>query len=395
MIKSLLPAFFFCLPFLLTAQNDLSGTWSGLLFQNDKPDTFYYQINLTQKGDDLSGYSFSKNKDGQTAAQFQLVGTKKDDLYVLQEVKQLFPDQPKWCLKYLSLNYSNGVLEGFWEADGCIPGTLRLTNAKFSSTPATAPFPLGHWTGQVAQSDRDYGFFYELDLEADGKGTSTIVSEGNGGTARHALEWHIDEDTGNLILSETKLLEKSSPDWRWCMKSGNLKVTRDDLKTTLSGPWWGYIEGYTPQTGPCAPGQMYLEQIAPTPAIEIPAIPAFQPYVDATARTVKTGRVLEVGRPDIRIKVWDNGIVDGDILTLFLNGRKILNEYRVSKRKFSINVKLHQGINYLILHAEDLGKISPNTVAVSVDDGIKEQIVILSSNLKESGAVMIRTFEIK
>jgi len=59
-----------------------------------------------------------------------------------------------------------------------------------------------------------------------------------------------------------------------------------------------------------------------------------------------------------------------------------------------MNIKLEKKTNYLILHAEDLGDITPNTVAVSVDDGVKEQRIILSSNLRESGAVMIRQFQI-
>lgn len=47
----------------------------------------------------------------------------------------------------------------------------------------------------------------------------------------------------------------------------------------------------------------------------------------------------------------------------------------------------------MVLHADDLGDISPNTVAVSIDDGQREQVIIVSSNLAESGALMIRKIE--
>ena len=87
--------------------------------------------------------------------------------------------------------------------------------------------------------------------------------------------------------------------------------------------------------------------------------------------------------------------VDGDIVTVFLNGELLFEKYRVTKHKYAKVVKLKPDDNYLILHAEDLGDISPNTVAVSIDDGVKEQIIILSSNLSESGAIMIKQFKIE
>ena len=103
----------------------------------------------------------------------------------------------------------------------------------------------------------------------------------------------------------------------------------------------------------------------------------------------------EVRSRDLYLRVWDNGTVDGDVVTLFLNGRRILHNFRVSKRKRVIPVTLEAANNFLILHAEDLGDIIPNTVAVSIDDGFKEQIIILSSNLAESGAVLIREVKVE
>jgi hypothetical protein len=177
------------------------------------------------------------------------------------------------------------------------------------------------------------------------------------------------------------------------MKSAKLTILQNQNRKELVGDWWGYIEGYDQESGPCAPGQLYLEQpiIKREEKIEIPK---FHEYVEDQSRPVNVGRVLEVKSQNIQIKVWDNGIVDGDVLSLFLNGKKLLENHRVSKRKYAMNIKLEKKTNYLILHAEDLGDITPNTVAVSVDDGVKEQRIILSSNLRESGAVMIRQFQI-
>ena len=369
---------------------NLSGKWSGILLQKGKPDTFYYQLNLTQTDNQITGFSFSKNKDGETAAKFEIVGTKKDNLLTLQEINQLEPKGAKWCLKHIRLNIKSGILEGNWEAEGCVPGTMRLINSAFQND-ENLPTPLGKWVGYVSQDDRDYGFYFETEFLPDGKGNSYIVSEGNGGSANHILNWTYFDEL--VTFEETEISRKTSGEWRWCMKSAELVFSESENKKMLRGSWKGYIEGYTQESGPCAPGTLYLEQIIPEKK-ETVKIPEFQPYVEDEGRKVKVGRVLEVSGESIRIKVWDNGIVDGDVLSLFLNGKKILDNHRVSKRKYGMNVKLEKKTNYLILHAEDLGDITPNTVAVSVDDGKKEQIIILSSNLRESGAVMIRQFEI-
>lgn len=380
----------FLFPSSTIFSQNISGKWSGILFQEGKTDTFYYQIDLSDKDNELSGFSFSKNKNGETAAKFEIIGTKNEQEITLQEITQLEPKGAKWCMKHIRLSLKNGVLSGNWEAEGCIPGTMRLTNAEFNLN-QNLPTPLGKWTGSVSQSDRDYGFYYELELFENGTGKSYIVSEGNGGSAQHSVSWSKSGDV--LEFEETSIIQKTSEEWPWCMKSGKLIISEGSNRKQMDGKWWGYIEGYTQESGPCAPGKLYLEQpiIKIEPTIKIPE---FQGYVMDQKREVKVGRVLEVSGQNIRVKVWDNGIVDGDVLSLFLNGKKLLDKHRVSKRKYGLNIKLEKKTNYLILHAEDLGDITPNTVAVSVDDGKKEQIIILSSNLRESGAVMIRQFEI-
>jgi len=163
----------------------------------------------------------------------------------------------------------------------------------------------------------------------------------------------------------------------------------------LEGAWEGYIEGNTPPEGRCAPGTIVLEKPILTRSIVKTIEQPFQAYEISTQRQAKIMSTVEVKSANIKLKIWDNGTVDGDIATVFLNGEQLVKRYRVSKYKYSIPVTLKEDNNFLILHAEDLGDIPPNTVAVSVDDGIREQIIVLSSNLKESGAILIRQFKIE
>lgn len=391
--------FFFTSTIIWT--QDLSGIWEGTLYQDDRDKTYYYQVQIEQNNGIIKGTSFSRDEETGNKAQFTLTGAWNGEQLVLQEIEQVSPPTPKWCLKYITLELMTGPssrLEGRWKADGCRPGKLILNSPKQLEPqqdylPETSFNIAGKWMGFLYQDDRNYGFYYEVDIDEGGEGTSYIVSEDNGGSAYIKLNWDYDPEEERLMIKETAVREKTDEKWPWCIKSAklNLKAAKD--RHMLEGDWLGYIEGHTQKSGACAPGKMLLERIIPSPEIKEEE-KKMLPYEQNAKRKVKVERVVEVSSPNIRIKVWDNGIVDGDIVTIFLNGKQLLENHRVNKRKFGMNVQLNESTNFLILHAEDLGDITPNTVAVSIDDGQREQVIILSSNLRESGAVMIKEFKV-
>ncbi len=385
----------------LPAQS-LEGHWEGYITQDGKPDTFFYQVDIVQQGESISGESFSRTADGVHTARFQFTGYWNGAELALQELKQLEPQKPKWCLKYANLRLRKTAtmdhLEGSWKSDGCTPGQMVLRRRTATQETVDEELPVtftGKWTGSLSQSDRDYGFYFEMDLQPRSKGQSYIVSEDNGGSAFHNLEWRYDSLFRHFSFKELEVASKTDASWPWCIKSGVLNYRREANRIVLEGEWNGFIEGRDQETAPCASGSIYLEKpILRRSTVRAQAI-VQQPYETESKRKVKIARVLEVENDRIRIRVWDNGTVDGDVATLFLNGQRILHDYRVTKHRMAIPVTLEENDNFLILHAESLGSISPNTVAVSVDDGVKEQIIILSSNLDESGAVMIRKFRVK
>ncbi len=381
----------------------LSGRWEGVLTQSGKRDTFFYTLELTQKGETVSGVSQSRTSDGKTTAQFTVTGFWDGHQLTLQEIEQTEPPNGGWCLKYATLQLSEKgeayVLVGAWKADRCSPGTIALQRPKnILAITAETEMPFawaGRWTGQLSQSDRNYGFFYELTLDENGGGQSQIVSEDNGGSAFLRLVWKFNPNDSIFTLQESAVDSKTDPRWKWCLKSASLRLRREGSRFVLEGEWQGHLEGYTPQTGRCAPGGVYLEKPVLTQQIQRLEARQSQTYEAQSHREVRVSRVVEVQKPNIRIKVWDSGTVDGDIATLFLNGAKILDKHRVTKSRFAIPVTLNADNNFLILHAEDLGNIPPNTVAISVDDGVKEQMIVLSSDLKVSGAILIRQFKLE
>lgn len=383
-VKKILYLYFILLPLFSYTQN-ISGSWQGIVLQNNSQDTFTYTLDIEQNGSAVIGKASSLNKGKALSADFQVSGQYNNGQLNLQEIKQISPDAPQWCLKYMKVSLKNAtLLEGEWTAPQCAGGSISM---KRIGARGLAPTYEGRWVGHLSQTDRPYGFYYELNLQADGTGQSHIVSEGAGGEAHHQLEWQI-TDAG-ITFTELAVSKRTQADWKWCLKSADLQGNTDQL----TGLWEGYIEGKTKANGACAPGSLELNPVRQTLEQQETVAPIAAQYQAEQKRNVRVDRVIKVKSDRVRIRVWDNGIVDGDILSLFLNGRRIVKEYRVNKRKWSIPVEIIQGENLLILHAEDLGDISPNTVAVSIDDGVDEHIIVLSSNLDESGAILIQPFE--
>jgi len=106
-------------------------------------------------------------------------------------------------------------------------------------------------------------------------------------------------------------------------------------------------------------------------------------------RRYRIQETMTVSSPSVTLAVWDKNRVDGDEISLYLNGEPLLEEYTVSRTRKSMVLKLKPGSNTIVMQALNLGKVPPNTAAISVDDGDKKKTLTLVSDLKQSGALEI------
>ncbi|HXT15671.1 MAG TPA: hypothetical protein VN706_08575 [Gemmatimonadaceae bacterium] len=108
-------------------------------------------------------------------------------------------------------------------------------------------------------------------------------------------------------------------------------------------------------------------------------------------RPVEMQGSLRVRSPNVVIYVWDAGQVDGDVVSLAVDGTWVLQRYTLTASKRAIRATLNpKGASYLVLFANDDGSIPPNTAAVSIDDGSGEQRLVLSADLFTNGAVTLQ-----
>ncbi|MBS1637220.1 MAG: hypothetical protein JST26_14975 [Bacteroidetes bacterium] len=106
-------------------------------------------------------------------------------------------------------------------------------------------------------------------------------------------------------------------------------------------------------------------------------------------RKVHVQEKMHLNAEQVVIRLWDKGKIDGDIISLYVNGEEVLHEYTLARDKKEIVVHLRPGINRIVLHAINLGRVPPNTAAMEVDDGYKPKVIILNSDMNHSGALEI------
>jgi WD40 repeat protein len=105
-------------------------------------------------------------------------------------------------------------------------------------------------------------------------------------------------------------------------------------------------------------------------------------------RDIEVQKVITVGAKILKLAVWDNERVDGDKISLSLNGRWILRNYEIVKEKNLFEIELIPNqVNQLVFFAENLGTIPPNTSAINIQYEGYNKTHIMRSNLDKSGSI--------
>lgn len=72
--------------------------------------------------------------------------------------------------------------------------------------------------------------------------------------------------------------------------------------------------------------------------------------------------VIQISDKTLKISLLDDGIVDGDTVSVYFNGVLIINKQLLTNKPFDFEIKLvEHGDNELVMYANDMGSIPPNT----------------------------------
>ena len=152
-----------------------------------------------------------------------------------------------------------------------------------------------------------------------------------------------------------------------CIKTFELKYSKTGDVELLNGIWYGNVM----TTGAdCMGGSITLSREAESAFKEIPEI------------KTDTGT--------LRLDFYDNGIVDGDSITIMLNKKVVASNQLLSEKPITLFVRIDASNTFqeVEMIAENLGTIPPNTALLIITAGNKSYRLYLTST--ESKNAMVR-----
>lgn len=119
------------------------------------------------------------------------------------------------------------------------------------------------------------------------------------------------------------------------------------------------------------------------------AVPTLLSYDQRQEKLLQT---LTVGADSLTLSFYDNGVVDGDMISVYVNGVNVIDNTKLTAAatKKTIPVKAIDGEIKLVLVAETLGSIPPNTGLLIIQDGENRYNVHFSADLQTNAAIVLR-----
>jgi len=196
--------------------------------------------------------------------------------------------------------------------------------------------------------------------------------------------------THRLVIIENKVLESQIPqDCLPCIKTYDLNYSRTGSQEQLNGDWKGV---YSEKSMVCPPGRIQLkkETVSDFPADveQSDTLALLQSTLHLEPREKDVVKAITVSSPQIKIELYDNGEIDGDTVTVLINGKLLLYRQMLTDRPLTIDFNAFPSTEYeLVMYANNLGTIPPNTALMMVTAGDRKFEVYLSSSEQKSAAV--------
>jgi hypothetical protein len=130
-----------------------------------------------------------------------------------------------------------------------------------------------------------------------------------------------------------------------------------------------------------------------TPVLERPKeVPSINIPATTRSRENELVKTLTVTSQEISVRLYDNGEIDGDTISVYMDGKPIVSNKGLSTQPITVNLKMDEDNpdHVLVMVAENLGRIPPNTSLMVVQDGDKRYTVSITSTTQKNAMVRFR-----
>ena len=131
----------------------------------------------------------------------------------------------------------------------------------------------------------------------------------------------------------------------------------------------------------------------PPPPVAIVAPSIAKGAAELDKRITKSDQSVYFESDSLTLTLYDNGEVDGDIVTVVMNGNIIFSKVLLTEKANTKTIYTHDIAGdsvSLVMYAESLGDIPPNTGLMVIMDGEKRYEMRFSADLKTNAAIILR-----
>ena len=196
-----------------------------------------------------------------------------------------------------------------------------------------------------------------------------------------------------MVLIENSLMESKIPvTCVPCIKTYDLTWKREGSDEVLTGECKGRQYG---SNDACPAYKITLRRAArsdfPVDVEQSPDLAALQKTLLLKPREKELVQQLSLNTPQVRLDLYDNAEIDNDTVTVLLNNKLLLYRKMLTDKPLTIYLNAFPGTDYeLVMYADNLGSIPPNTALLVVTAGDKKYELRLSSSEQKSAAVRFR-----
>ncbi len=246
----------------------------------------------------------------------------------------------------------------------------------------------GIWKGKLVMEPGGCFPVYNIELQLQVAGTKiTGVSYHFSDTSNYVKETfdgRYVKDSNMILIGELGVTTFHIPaDCVPCIKKYNLTYHKGDgPEEQLRGSWSGKtMDGKSN----CPPGTIVLQRFDKSsfkPESKLPPT--------LTKRKAELVREIKVDTGVIHIDFYDNGQIDGDTISVYVNNMPTVSNKRLTAKPISISVKIDpkRTEQEVIMVGENLGEIPPNTALMIINAGEKRYQLYLTSD--ETKNAMVR-----
>jgi hypothetical protein len=224
-------------------------------------------------------------------------------------------------------------------------------------------------------------------------------------TTKSKIIGQIDKRGKNLSFREIENLStksKANPEEFCYVHIDNIKIRTLKNQSFINGDFMGYF----PSGKKCVNGtisvvsteifelfeEMAKENQTPDADDKKEKARNLIDFVDKSVTTLYRNEelVLNWDKKSLIIEIWDDFIEDGDVVSIYNNGKLILSEYTIRKEKKRIEIPITEKSHTIEVRAINEGSSPPNTVHMLVTDGQQETVIVAKLNKGDKASIKIQ-----